>query len=65
MSEQIRYEINLILGDLAFGMTLSGIVSKMIPEIIHASVTISIGLTTTTLVFFLQRLLRKKFPEKK
>ena len=65
MSEQIRHEINLILGDLAIGMTLSGVMSKIMPETIHAVATIVTGLATTAGIFFLNRILKKYFPEKK
>ncbi len=65
MTDGLKHEINVILGDLAFGMTLSGVISKIMPEAIHAASTIITGLAVTACVFFLNRWLRKTFPDKR
>ena len=65
MSGGLKHEINVIIGDLAIGMTLSGVMSKIMPETIHAVATIVTGLFTTAGIFFLNRILKKYFPEKK
>lgn len=65
MSNNLSDHINTLLGDLAIGLTISGAISKLMPEVIHASATIITGLITTACIFFLQRTLKKYFPENK
>jgi hypothetical protein len=60
-----KNELLAILTDLAFGLGLSGIVAKIMPEAVHAISTIITGLTLTACIFFLNRWLRKTFPEGK
>lgn len=60
-----KNELVTILTDIVFGLGLSGIMAQLMPEAIHAISTIATGLTLTCCVFFLNRWLRKTFPEKR
>jgi hypothetical protein len=59
-----KNELVTFLADLAFGLSFSGFVASFMPEAIHAVSTITTGLALTTAVFFLNRWLKKSFPDK-
>jgi len=61
----VKNELTIFLTELIFGLSFSGFMASIMPEVIHGVSTIVIGLALTTAVFFLNRWLKKSFPEKK
>jgi hypothetical protein len=53
----------VISGTLGFLLSIGG--AEVMPELIHGAAVFFTGLLTATGVFFIQRFLRKKFPDAK
>ena len=60
-----KNELTIFLTDLIFGLSFSSFIASIMPEAVYAVSTIATGLALTTSVFFLNRWLKKSFPEKK
>lgn len=65
----MTHEVKGILLDAGQGLAIGGGYSygmaQVMPELIHGGIVFATGLGTALGVFFLNRLLRKKFPEGK